>query len=559
MLYIDQPTQVGLSYDTLANITFNTVTGKIVLLGDDSPPKTNATYLTGTYPSQNRTDTAQGSRNAAIALWHFAQTWFQEFPFYQPNDNRISMATESYGGRYGPAFFSFFEEQNQKIENGTWNTKGETAVLQLDTLLIINGCIDRQVQWPSYPQIAWNNTYGIKTVNDSVHQDMLDAYYGAGGCRDQIDTCRQLASQYDVNNTGINATVNSICKDAETYCSNDVRGPYLTYSGRNYYDFGQKDPDPFPPPFYEGYLNQPHVQAALGAPLNWTQSSNVVSAAFRGIGDYPRPGWLADLAYLLDNNIKVTLVYGDRDYACNWIGGEAVSLAIPYSNTPQFSNAGYAPIQTNDTYVGGQVRQHGNLSFSRVYESGHEVPAYQPETAYRIFMRALFNNDIATGQMDTLANRSYSTEGPESSWQFKNEAPPQFKQYCYVLDPTALCTKDQIRAMEDGSAEIVNYIVVDKNSTALFPAVAAAAKGSESGSGSGGGGPSASASGSNQGSPTGTCGGPHPSDTGTGGGEMGAGTGLGACTGEKGAASSIHGRAAWTALVVGIVAAVFLV
>lgn len=99
-----------------------------------------------------------------------------------------------------------------------------------------------------------------------------------------------------------------------------VRNPYTDTSGRNYYDFATLDPDPFPPSYFEGYLNQPHVQQALGVPINYTSASNAVATAFRGVGDYPRPGWLEDLAYLLESGIKVTLVYGDRDYACNWIG-----------------------------------------------------------------------------------------------------------------------------------------------------------------------------------------------------------------------------------------------
>ena len=289
MLYLDQPVQVGLSYDTLENISVNLVTGDIVLLNDTDPPEQNATFLTGIYPSEVLNQTTAGSRNSAIALWQFCQTWFQEFPFYRPNDNRISISTESYGGRYGPAFMSYFEEQNQRIENGSFtDDDGEMFILQLDTLLIINGCIDRQVQWPSYPQIAWNNTYGIQTVNDSIHQQMLDAYYGPNGCQEQIDLCRQLSVRFDPENIGDNEMVNGVCQDAETFCSNRVRGPYLEYSGRNYYDFATKDPDPFPPPFYEGYLNQPYVQQALGVPLNWSQSSAVVSSAFRNIGDYPR-------------------------------------------------------------------------------------------------------------------------------------------------------------------------------------------------------------------------------------------------------------------------------
>ena len=470
MLYLDQPVQVGLSYDVLQNVTTNLLTGHVTILNDTDPvPEQNATFYVGTYPSQDGNSTSLGSVNAAIALWHFAQEWFQQFPGYQPNDSRISIATESYGGRYGPAFAAFFEEQNQKIENGTFTSiDGDTYLLHLDTLMIINGCIDRQVQWFSYPHIAYNNTYGIQTVNETIYQNMTESYTMPGGCRDQINYCRALALASDPENLGINDTVNDVCRAAETFCTAYIRDPYTDYSGRNYYDFGTLDPDPFPAPFYEGYLNQPHVQAALGVPLNWTQSSGTVATAFRSIGDYPRPGWLEDLAYLLENDVKVALVYGDRDFACNWIGGEAVSLAINYTGTDHFHTAGYTPIQTNDTYSGGQVRQYGNLSFSRVYEAGHEVPAYQPETAYRIFTRALFNMDIGTGTQSTV-DGTYKSSGPADTWAHKNVDPEEPLQFCYVLDPTATCNADQIASIEDGTALIRQYILVDANSTQLFP------------------------------------------------------------------------------------------
>ncbi|KIV90011.1 hypothetical protein PV10_07361 [Exophiala mesophila] len=473
MLYLDQPVQVGLSYDVLQNITINLISDELTLLNDtDEIPEQNQTFKVGTYPSQDINSTAFGSLNGARALWHFAETWFQEFPAYQPNDSRISIATESYGGRYGPSYAAFFEEQNQKIANGTWNdTDGENFIIHLDTLVIINGCIDRQVQWPSYPHIAYNNTYGIETVNETIYKQMNDAYYGRGGCRDRIEDCRALSIQYDPSQRGLNTSVNSICQDAESFCSENIRDPYIKYSGRNYYDFATLNPDPFPAPWYVGWLNQPHVQADLGFPLNFTQSSSVVSRAFRSIGDYPRPGWLEDLTYLLENNIKVALVYGDRDFACNWIGGEAVSLAVNYTNTEEFQAAGYQPIRANDTYVGGQVRQYGNFSFSRVYQAGHEVPSYQPETAYRIFHRALFNLDISTGEIDTAANGSYATVGPADTWQFKNEDPPEPLWVCYAYSPGDTCTDEQIEALENGTAVVMDWIVESENSTMLYPGI----------------------------------------------------------------------------------------
>lgn len=88
------------------------------------------------------------------------------------------------------------------------------------------------------------------------------------------------------------------------------------YAGRDYYDISTPSPPPFPPPFHEGFLNREWVQAELGVPLNWTGNSPQASAAYRGIGDYPREGWVEDLGFLLDNGIKVSLVYGDLDFAC---------------------------------------------------------------------------------------------------------------------------------------------------------------------------------------------------------------------------------------------------
>lgn len=112
MLYIDQPNQVGFSYDIPSNGT--TDQDKITLKDfSNGVPEQSNTFYVGTFPSQNPRNTANGTTNAARALWHFAQTWFQEvswsrsaalpvitkckFPAYKPNDNGISIFTESVG------------------------------------------------------------------------------------------------------------------------------------------------------------------------------------------------------------------------------------------------------------------------------------------------------------------------------------------------------------------------------------------------------------------------------------------------------------------------------
>ena len=55
--------------------------------------------------------------------------------------------------------------------------------------------------------------------------------------------------------------------------------------------------------------------------------------------------------------------------------------------------------------------KYGNFSFTRIYESGHEVPYYQPIAALQLFNRTIFGWDIATGQIKVTDMPGYSTDG----------------------------------------------------------------------------------------------------------------------------------------------------
>ncbi|KAI9894729.1 MAG: hypothetical protein M1814_002086 [Vezdaea aestivalis] len=470
MLYIDQPVQVGFSYDSLANGTLDPLSGDVTIKDfAGNVPEQNNTFYVGTFPSERQQNSPNGTVNSARALWHFAQVWFSEFPTYKPNDDRISIWTESYGGRYGPEFTAFFQEQNEKIVDGILSGMNLTY-LHLDTLGIINGCVDLYSQVRSYPDFAYNNTYGIQAINETVYRQAISSLEKPDGCYDKILKCRSMIAQFDPQQYGNDPQVNAACQDADSFCSNLVEAAYTNDSGRGYYDIAHPSADPFPPQFYFGFLQKHHVQAALGVPLNYTESIDSVYEAFASTGDYAKPQAIQDLAYVLDSGIKVALVYGDRDYACNWIGGENVSLQVPYKAASSFRRAGYTDLMTNSSYVGGQVRQYGNFSFTRIYQAGHEIPAYQPETAYQVFQRSLFNRDIATGKKSL--SDDLSTSGPADTLAIKNTPPPYPTPVCYILNPYT-CTDDQYSSVEDGTALIRDYIVIgSSNSTTMLNATA---------------------------------------------------------------------------------------
>ena len=151
-------------------------------------------------------------------------------------------------------------------------------------------------------------------------------------------------------------------------------------------------------------------------------------------------------------------MFGDLDYQCNWMGGEALSLAIESKLSSSFKEAGYADIETNSSYIGGLVRQHGNLSFARVYQAGHEVPYYQPETAYEIFNRVMFNKDVATGTVDVCDE--YSTEGLSEAWTPSELILEDEVASCYIWDIMETCTKEQMQIIANGTAVTENFVLV---------------------------------------------------------------------------------------------------
>jgi hypothetical protein len=133
---------------------------------------------------------------------------------------------------------------------------------------------------------------------------------------------------------------------------------------------------------------------------------------------------------------------------------------MSYPSAPNFRSAGYEDILTNSSYRGGVVRQHNKVSFSRVFEAGHAVGAFQPETVSQIFDRVMFDKDVATGDIDTLGDSSYSSTGPDSSFGIKNKLPPSPKNECYLWSAATTCTEEELMALANGTAVVKDFILV---------------------------------------------------------------------------------------------------
>lgn len=476
ILYIDQPNEVGFSYDMRKNGSLDLLNSNVSFPPSAVPPGQPAyTFLNGTFSSNNPNRTANTTETAAHAIWHMLQGFLGTFPQYNPAarlNNTLSgivgvnLFTESYGGKYGPTFAAYWEQQNQLRKSGSISRK--TLEIRLTSLGIIQGCVDDLVQGRFYQTFANNNTYGIQALSLADQEAVANGFLSTGGCQQLIQSCRTAVASMDPENEGNMASVNEKCQTAQVFCNNNFLGPYQK-SGRSVYDITQKTPDPFPPSTYLEYLNLADVQAAIGAEVNYTESTPAVAEAFAQTGDFERGDQISLMGSLLSMGVRVALIYGDRDFICNWVGGEAVSFSIAAQspNYSPFYSAGYADIVVNSTYVGGAVRQYGNLSFSRIYDAGHLVPAYQAETAFTVFTRIIMGSDISLGKAVDLS--SFSSNGTMNA-TLTNTVPPTHVPTCYVRNIENSCTDEQIDLIQKGEGNIINGVLYSASSDWKAPA-----------------------------------------------------------------------------------------
>jgi carboxypeptidase C (cathepsin A) len=440
MIFIDQPTQTGFSYSIPIPGYTDPTSGNIVQLPSTDCPEYAQEYGTcGTYSYFNQSLTADTTEHGAPNFWKALQGFMGAFPQY--SREAFHFTSESYGGHYGPVYNAYIEEQNAKIQAG--KIKGAKHI-KLESVLIGNGWYDPILQYQAYYNfsVSPGNTYiDGSMVNESVAAEWYNGLYGPGNCVDLLKNCYATGED-------------KICTYADNFCYAQTELPYDNYLGRDEYDSRELTPDPFPYAFYIDYLNSPDVQKAIGAYQNYSESSPTVGAAFGSTGDDARrSGTVEDLQSLLKANVTVMLYNGDADFICNWLGVEAVSDQV---DPPYYSAAGFRDILTSDGVPHGQVKQAEKFSFVRIYESGHEVPFYQPLAALEIFERAIKGLDIATGSVKV--GKGYATAGTKKSEYrqgnatFQTEVLPANATYNTTLnapDPPAMAKRAELgRFME---------------------------------------------------------------------------------------------------------------
>lgn len=141
----------------------------------------------------------------------------------------------------------------------------------------------------------------------------------------------------------------------------------------------------------EKMLNDPSIQEVLGVKgRGWKDCNMVVHTAL--LGD-----WMKNLApkvtELLDAEYDVLVYSGDKDFICNWRGGEAWTNKVEWTGKADYLNQEYSKWMVNES-AAGELKTYKNLKFLRVYDAGHMVPMNQPEAALQMLTELVNTGEL---------------------------------------------------------------------------------------------------------------------------------------------------------------------
>lgn len=254
---------------------------------------------------------------------------------------------ESYAGHYIPSVAHLL-------------LKSPIEGLNLQGIAIGNGWVDPREQYPAYADFAL------------AHNMVGEVGYHLA--QKAFQTCIQLIDQglWILAIVQCNSVVSGLLGKKNPY---DVRLDCET-----------------PPMCYnttalDTFLNRNDVQEALGVDKKWKECNALVYALM--LGDWVHEMG-AKVGELLTADKRVLIYSGDQDFICNWMGGEAWVNNVEWGRQDEFLETEYVEWAVNGKAYGA-MRHVDNLTFLRLYDSGHMAPMDQPVASLEMISRFLSN------------------------------------------------------------------------------------------------------------------------------------------------------------------------
>ena len=325
--------------------------------------KANLLYVDqpiGTGFSKGGVHDVKSEKEVAEDMAIMLKGFLEQNPEYAGRDFYIT--GESYAGHYVPAIAYYLLSNDTGVN------------LNLKAIGIGNGLTDPYEQYPQYAKFSYENNLIDKKKDEFLNFGMKicqGLIYGANNYTELLEmpameVCQLLADSVLGNPLSPKFNVYDIRIPCEhpTLC----------------YDFSQADT----------FLNSKNVTDVIGVTGRKWESCNMLVHTFL-LGDWMN-NLMPDVVSILDDHDVEVLVYsGDKDWICNWRGGEAWTLATKWKSQEEFGKKDYEDWMVNGK-AAGQMRQVGNLHFLRVYDAGHMVPMDQPENALSMLTMMLEND-----------------------------------------------------------------------------------------------------------------------------------------------------------------------
>lgn len=414
------------------------------------------------------------TKQAAVAIWRFFQGWFELAPFHRPETPSLHFWSYSYGGQWAPGFASYFVSQTDAL---LADPDAVGIPIEVKGVGVINGVIDMYRQKKTFLDFANNNTFGIQTLNNTWYKTLTHEYDEK--CGPLYEECQQLLAEHDPEHWGRDKETMEKCNEARTCIDinsqnwaveylldqfgkgNEVDLRIATWS-----DFSGYMDSSFAVPSV--FMNEEWVQKELGIEMNDTHALGV-SMVIRGnmvaaiAANMVVNNYTNELSSMLQHGISVTLAGGDLDQMLGWQSQELVALNMDYTlgSGASLRDAAWADLVLDGDSPGGLTRQVGNLSVSRVFNASHTSFVDQPATLYKIFSRAVLGVDVATGQIEVSGSNAqeYLSGGIPDSFAVQFPRRGAGERFCHWA-LTGRCSRDEFRAMANGSAIVENYLFV---------------------------------------------------------------------------------------------------
>ena len=254
---------------------------------------------TGFSDSEGVTHLDRTEEEIAANMYIFLQGFLEQNPEFKGRNFYIT--GESYAGHYIPSI-AYYLVNNPPLE------------MTFKGIAIGNGWVDPYNQYPAYAEFAYENDL----ISTSWYYMVKN---GFAKCQDMI-----------ANNASHFLTLEYCTVLVDTILGNPLNPKFNVYDIRIpcelaplCYDMSNADV----------FLNLPEIQAALGVSgRKWKECKTSVHMLL--LGD-----WVismgAKITDILEKGVEVLVYSGDKDYICNWRGGEAWTNAVDWSGKTDFN------------------------------------------------------------------------------------------------------------------------------------------------------------------------------------------------------------------------------